>query len=403
MDEAELLRRIYPGVLARLVRHTRALAEAEDALQDAVLKALERWPEDGVPDEPAAWLLTAAKNRATDNHRRRATATRHAPELLARARPWTFLDVERWDDELLGLLFTCCDPVLEREERTALTLATVAGMSSREIARAFLLTPATVDQRLSRARKRLQQRRGAYEPVDVRHAPERLAEVLAVVYLIFNEGYWSEDAEPIRDDLCRLAASLAQGLRTLFPAQAEVLALLGLLWLHEGRRPARLDGAGAPVPLDEQDRSRWDRACLEEGADLVRRALQAGPPGPLAIEAAIAAVHGEARRAEDTDWVQIALLYRALEEARPSPVVRVNRAFALGQAGDPQAGLALLDEVDPERVPYAFAVAASLWAALGDEGQTRDAVRQALARTTRDTERNALRKRFARFLDEPTA
>ena len=357
------LRRIYPQVLAKALNLTRNLPDAEDAVHDAIERALKSWPSAGTPDSPEAWLVAVAANCYRDRLRsaRREATREDVLSTLAEMSPWARIaladaDVARgWKDELLMLLFACCHPALDSGESAALALATVIGLSTEEIARAFLVAPRTMEQRLTRARRRLRER-GEYEGARPAQVAERLDAILCVIHLLFNEGYWSGDDEaPIRADLCRLGIGLARSLHDAFPDTPEVSGLLALLLLHEGRRPARVDGEGAPVPLPEQDRSRWDRIMIAEGTALLERALAQGAPGPFQTEAAISAVHCRAPTADATDWPEIAALYALLERMRPSPAVRVNRAFAVARAQGAATGLALLDGDDDTVAEYGYA------------------------------------------------
>ncbi|HEX3596858.1 MAG TPA: sigma-70 family RNA polymerase sigma factor, partial [Polyangiaceae bacterium] len=364
MNVAGELRALYPRVLGKTLAFTRQLADAEDAVQDAIARALATWPETGTPESPEAWLVSVAMNAHRDRLRRGKREERHADALAALAdmSPWvqgaiSSQEIARgWKDDLLRLLFACCDPSLEPGEGAALALATVLGLTSHEIACAFDVTPRSMDQRLTRARRRLRER-GDYETPHADAARDRLDAVLSVMHLLFNEGYWSsEDDAPIRGDLCRLAIGLGRSLYDVF-AEPEVAGLLALMILHEARRPARLDAAGMPVPLPEQDRTRWSADAIAEGIALLDRALRTGAPGPYQIEAAISATHCRAQTAAATDWEQLAELYALLERAKPSPAVRINRAFAVARARGAEAGLALLDACE---APYADAVRGAL-------------------------------------------
>jgi RNA polymerase sigma-70 factor, ECF subfamily len=384
---AEVLRHFYPRVLAKTLGLTRALPDAEDAVHDAVARALESWPRTGTPDSPEAWLVTVAANAYRDRLRRARREEPHedALEVLGRMSPWARIalaepDVLRgWKDDLLRLLFACCHPVLDEGEGAALALATVVGLSTREVASAFVVAPRSMEQRLARARQRLRER-GDVDGVTQGESAERLDAVLRAIHLLFNEGYWSSSAEtPIRADLCRLSIGLARSLLEAHPGAPEAAALLALLLLHDARRDARLDTNGEPVPLPEQDRECWDRDAIQAATTLLEQALAAGQAGPFQTEAAIAAVHCRACRASDTDWNEIAALYALLESFRPIPAVRVNRAFAVARAHGAARGLALLDEavgLDVESYPYVHLVRGSL---LGELGRL-DAARQALAR-----------------------
>jgi RNA polymerase sigma-70 factor, ECF subfamily len=377
------LRRAYPPVLARLVRVTRDLAEAEDAVQEAMAKALVAWPGRELPASPEAWLARVAVNAHRDRQRKRRGEARHGPalEALAARCPWSGAlalapDAWRWPDDALRLVFTCCDPVLGPDERAALALSAVAGLSTDELARAFFVGRDAMERRLGRARERLRERRGRYEVPAPAEAPERLKAVLATVHLVFNEGYWaSGEGPPIRRELVGLSLGLARALEVLLPREPEVEGLLALLLLHAARLPAREGHDGRPRTLEEQDRSRWDAATIDEATALLREALERGRPGPYQIEAAIAAVHCSAACAEETDWLQIATLYEALERHRPGPVVRVNRAFAVGRALGAAEGLALLAPAleHPALAHYSYAHLAH-GALLAETGAARQAI-----------------------------
>jgi len=378
---AILLRQLYPSVLAKTLGLTRNLPDAEDAVQDAVERALAMWSESGMPETPEAWLVTVAGNAYRDRLRRRKREdpSGDALETLAAMSPWARIalgepEVARgWKDELLRLLFACCHPGLDEGESAALALATVVGMSTAEIAAAFVVAPRSMEQRLTRARQRLRER-GDYEGTAPEASLDRVPAVLRAIHLLFNEGYWStNDDGPIRGDLCRLAIGLARSLLAAFPSMPEVAGLVALLLLHDARRGARLDSDGSAVPLPDQDRTRWDHGAITAATDLLERALRTETPGPFQIEAAIAAVHCRARRADDTDWREIAALYGILETVRPIPAVRVNRAFATARADGAAAGLALLEaraEIDASSYPYFHLVRGTL---LGELGRTEEA------------------------------
>ncbi len=363
---AQELRELYPRVLGKALAFA-GLADAEDAVQEAIASALATWPRTGHPESAEAWLVTVAANCQRDRLRRHAREERHADALsqLAEMSPWVrgamaTPEVARgWKDDLLRLLFTCCHPALDAGESAGLALVTVLGLSMAEVAEAFVVAPRSMEQRLTRARRRLQEC-GDYEVPFPSEATERLDAVLRVVHLLFNEGYWSTDDDaPIRGDLCRLAIGLARSLHATFPKVPEVVGLLALLLLHDARRSARADERGAPVPLPEQNRARWDATAIAEATAILEGALAEGKPGPYQIEAAISAIHCRARSAEETDWSEIAALYNLLERVRPTPAVRVNRAFALGRAQGPAAGLALLEEhqgIDVLEYPYVHLV-----------------------------------------------
>lgn len=384
---AALLRRAYPRVLSRIMALTRSLPEAEDAVQEAIVRALAAWPERGVPDAPEAWLQTVAANVHRDRLRKAGweRPAQEALEALAHMSPWARIAVGEpevargWKDELLRLVFACCHPCLEPGESAALCLSTVVGLSTKEVALAFVAEARSMEQRLTRARRRLRER-GDPEGTCPEQAAERLDPVLRVVQLLFNEGYWSSDEEaPIRADLCRLALGLAHALAETFPREPEVLGLLALLLFHDARREARL-GPNGPVPLPEQDRAKWNADAIVRATHVLDQALALARVGPLQIEAAISASHCHAPHAADTDWPQIAALYASLEALRPTAAVRVNRAFAVARADGPAVGLALLEErcgVDVERYPYVHLVRGSLLKELGAPERARAALEQA--------------------------
>jgi RNA polymerase sigma-70 factor (ECF subfamily) len=397
---------VYPRVLAKLLGVTHALADAEDALHDAVLRALKSWNDTEAPESAEAWLLTVATNAHRDRLRRSRTIESHsdAARALAELCPWARIAVaepdvlQGWKDELLRLLFACCHPALEEGESAALALATVVGLSTDEIAQAFVVAPRTMEQRLTRARQRLREE-GDVEGTTPEHGRERLGAVLRTIHLLFNEGYWSSAKDaPIRADLCRLAIGLARSLVDAYPNVSEAVALLALLMFHDARRDARLDGAGDPVPLPEQERERWDRDAIRQAVALLDRAVSSGAPGPFATEAAIAAVHCRASTAEETDWGEIASLYALLEGYRPTPGVRVNRAFAVGRAKGPAEGLALLDEsdIDASAYPYVHFVRGTL---LGESGLTAAAV-AALEQAARCARNESERKQIAKKISQ---
>ena len=408
---AEALRSAYPQALARVLGITRELATAEDALQDAVVRALQSWPERGIPEVPTAWLVTAARRRHIDRLRHQTHVQRHRDVVarLAEMRPRSRLrsrfdgpPENRWDDDLLRLLVTCCHPALGLAERTALTLSTVLGLSTTELARAFLVAPRTMEQRLTRARRRLRERTDAYQVPEQAIAGRRLDAVLAVIHLLHNEGYWaSQPAPAIRGELCALALELAESLRRLLPTEPEVIGLVALLLLHRGRQPARLSPTGEAVALPDQDRSLWVADDLARGSALVERAAALGRPGRYQIEAAIAAEHCRVRDAQATDWASIALLYDALEAVTPSPVVRINRAFAIARSGHPAAALALLQPVVDERplrdYPYTHAIHGAILEDLGRRAEAIAAYRRALSLTDNRHERAHLGRRLDRL------
>jgi RNA polymerase sigma-70 factor, ECF subfamily len=406
--QADAIRRVYPGVLGKLLGFAGSLADAEDAVHDAIERALSSWTTSGLPDSPEAWLVTVAQNAHRDRQRRARRTESHgdAVDVLAQLSPWARIAVadpevlRGFKDELLRLLFACCHPALEDGESAALALATVVGLSNDEIARAFVVAPRSMEQRLTRARKRLREK-GDVEGTTPERGLRRLPAVLRTIHLLFNEGYWSGDDESsIRADLCRLAIGLARSLVETYPREPEAAGLLSLLLLHDARRDARLDEHGAPVPLPEQDRTRWDGAAIAQATALLDRALAAEAPGPYQTEAAIAAVHSRAGTADATEWGEIASLYALLEGFRPTPAVRVNRAFAVGKAKGPAAGLELLAraDIDARSYPYVHLVRGALYA---DAGETEGAVaslKEAAQCARNEDERRQIEARISRLL-----
>jgi RNA polymerase sigma factor (sigma-70 family) len=346
-------------LIAGLARMVQDVGLAEDLAQDALVAALEKWPSDGVPDNPGAWLMATAKNRAIDRMRRQANFQSKQEE-IARETGALFA-MERSDfeaaaddeigDDLLALIFTCCHPLLSREARVALTLRLLGGLTTPEIARAFLAPESTVAQRLVRAKKTLREARVPFEVPRGAELDERLPSVLEVVYLVFNEGYAASAGEEwVRRDLCEEALRLGRILAELVPAEPEAHGLIALLEIQASRLGARLGPEGEPVLLLDQDRGRWDPLLIVRGLRALERAEDLPRPfGPYSLQAAIAACHAQAIRAKETDWIRIAALYQALAALQPSPIVELNRAVALGMAFGPEAGLALLDQISDEK------------------------------------------------------
>ncbi|WP_260179918.1 RNA polymerase sigma factor [Actinoplanes campanulatus] len=310
---------------------------AEECAQDAFTQALRKWPADGVPDQPLAWLTTTARRRAIDLIRREALEAAKLPE-VAMVEPAPYPDDSDIPDERLELMFTCCHPALNLEAQVALILRCLAGLSTAEIARAFLLPEKTMGQRLFRAKQRIRNAGIPFRVPPAHLLPERLPAVLHVLYLLFNEGY----TDPVRARLCAEAIRVARVLAALMPDEPEALGLLSLMLLHDARRAARRDPAGDPVILTDQDRTLWDRPSIDEGAALCERALRRGRAGPFQVQAAIAACHATAPTAGETDWAQIVALYDHLARLEPSPVVDLNRAVAVSMASGPAAALPLV-------------------------------------------------------------
>jgi RNA polymerase sigma-70 factor (ECF subfamily) len=392
-------------VLGALVRTLGDFTLAEDALQDAIANALERWPVDGVPDNPAGWIVVSARRRALDRLRRRTTRARKEDDVALAEQLARQIDAgEPPDipDERLALVFTCCHPAIAEEARVALTLRALGGLSTPEIARCFLVPEPTVAQRIVRARRKIQDARIPFQVPEREELPERLSSVLAVIYLVFNEGYAATTGGLLRADLCEEAIRLARIIVELLPEEAEAEGLLAMLLLHDSRRAARTDASGALVTLEHQDRSRWDRARIDEGRSLVRHALGRRRPGRYQIEAAIAAVHADAPRAEDTDWWQIVGLYTALHSFVPTPVVALNRAAALGMAAGPQLGVRLLDDPSLSEALDSYhllhSARADLHRRLGNGEEAARHYRRALELVTNDAERRYLESRLAAVL-----
>jgi RNA polymerase sigma-70 factor (ECF subfamily) len=377
---------------------------AEDAAQEAFVAAVQQWATGGVPDLPRAWMIRTARNKAIDQLRRRASLQQkiqeHIAPGLAEAGPIPDYDASEIPDDRLRLIFTCCHPAIAPEARIALTLRTLCGLETDEIARAFLVPPATMAQRLVRARRKIRDAGIPYQVPGMGEMPGRIDAVLTVIYLVFNEGYAATREGPlVRADLCAEAIRLARLLTSLMAPRvpAEATALLALMLLHDARRHARTDAAGHLVLLQDQDRRQWNRAQIEEALPLVEAALRSGA-GPFALQAAIAALHCQAGDAAETDWPQILLLYHRLEALQPSPVVSLNRAVATAMVHGPEAGLAAIDALaatgDLDGYHLLHSARADLLRRSGRAAEAAQSYRRALALVTNDVERRFLQRRL---------
>jgi RNA polymerase sigma-70 factor (ECF subfamily) len=390
-------------VLATLIRLLGDFDVAEEAMHDAFRAALEQWPRDGTPANARAWLVSAGRFKAIDGLRRRARfdaldETKAANE-LAVMDTGAWADAESVEDDRLRLIFTCCHPALGPEAQVALTLREVCGLTTDEIARAFLTPPSTLAQRIVRAKAKIRDARIPYQVPERSELPSRLDAVLRVVYLVFNEGYSaSSGASLVRQDLSSEAIRLGRLLVELLP-EPEAIGLLALMLLHESRRAARTSAAGEIVLLEDQDRSLWNRELIAEGASLVERAVRSGRAGQYTIQAAISGVHAHAATAADTDWREIVGLYDVLQQATPSPIVELNRAVAIAMRDGPAAGLALVDGLldRGELTDYrlAHAARAELCRRLGRTSEARASLERALALTRQEPERRLLERRLA--------
>jgi RNA polymerase sigma factor (sigma-70 family) len=398
---AEAHRREWGFVLAATVRVTRDLDFAEECVQDAYARALTAWADSGIPSRPAAWLTTTARNRALDVIRRDALFRKAMPELVMDdAPPPTDPDDDEIPDDRLRLICTCCHPALSVDAQVALTLRLLCGLSTADVARAFLVSEPTMAARITRAKKKITGARIPYRVPSATELPARLTAVAEVVHLLFTTGHTAPiGAALVRRDLVERAIDLARMLHALVPASADVTGLLALLLLTDARRETRIAPDGRLLLLSEQDRTRWDRDAITEGVQLVRTALRARPPSRYALQAAIAAVHAEAGSWEQTDWAEVVALYGVLAEIWPSPVVALNRAVAVGFADGPAAGLAAIDELadEPQLAGYSYLAAsrADFLRRLGRNDEAREAYTEALHLTANEVERAFLTGRLA--------
>ncbi|HZB14446.1 MAG TPA: RNA polymerase sigma factor [Chryseolinea sp.] len=405
-DTRRLLSDIYDKesrrIFATLIRLLGDFDNAEDALHDAFKAALEQWTENGIPSNPRGWLVSAGKFKAIDRIRRQS---RFYPLQVQQVRqmeadttdPSKQIDKEI-EDDVLRLIFTCCHPALALDTRTAMTLREVCDLSTEEIASAFLATASTIAQRIVRGKAKIREAKVPFEVPQQHELPDRLGAVLQVIYLVFNEGYYASSGESVtRVDLSCEAIRLGRLLHDLLPSP-EVTGLLGLMLLHEARRSARATPAGDLILLEDQDRSRWNRDMIKEGTSLVERAFLSKPPGPYTLQAAIAALHAEAKNAEATDWAQIAGLYTLLLRINPSPVIELNRAVAIAMHNGPEAGLRRIDAIlargELKDYPLAYSARAELCRKTGRINEARTSWQHALALTQQNPERRFIERKL---------
>jgi RNA polymerase sigma-70 factor (ECF subfamily) len=401
-----------PQALGALLRYFRKLDTAEEAFQNACLRALKSWPQNGPPRDPAAWLILVGRNVAIDDIRRRNKQEPLPPDEIisdtddAEAAIAERLDGSHYRDDILRLLFICCHPDLPATQQIALALRIVSGLSVKQIARAFLVSDAAMEQRITRAKARVAEAGVAFETPGAVERSERLTAVAAMIYLIFNEGYSaSGDTADIRAPLCEEAIRLARLLLRLFQSEPEIMGLTALLLLQHARAPARFDSTGAIVLLDDQDRGLWNQKMIAEGLALIDKAMRHRSSGPYQVQAAIAALHARAAKPEDTDWVQIDLLYSALEVMQPSPVVTLNRAVAVAKVHGPEAALAMIEPMAPRLSNYFhfFGAKGAFLMQLGRNDEARIAFDRAIALANTTAEAAHIRMHLDRLIRDSAA
>jgi RNA polymerase sigma-70 factor (ECF subfamily) len=399
-----------PQAVGALLRYFRDLDTAEEAFQEACLKALRNWPENGPPRDPAAWLIFVGRNIAIDGVRRRARQQELPDEETisdlddVEGAVADRLDGEQYRDDVLRLLFICCHPELPATQQIALALRIVSGLTVRQIARAFLVSEAAMEQRITRAKNRVGGAGVPFETPGAVERAERLAAVAAMIYLVFNEGYSAAGEGDARAPLCDEAIRLARLLLRLFPAEPEIMGLLALMLLQHARSAARFDDDGQAILLEDQDRSRWSRPLIAEGLALIDKAMRHRRPGPYQVQAAIAALHARAARPEETDWAQIDLLYAALEGLTPSPVVTLNRAVAVAKVKGPEAALAMIEPLGDRLAGYFHYHGArgAFLLQLGRAGEARAAFDRAIALANTAAEAAHIRQHLDRLMREAT-